>query len=323
MDHGPRHSKGAHHVRARDVNRECVMAAELGGLRTNRSSRRPPRRWGSAARISPPASARRSIMCRPTISPGRSSRCGTAPSPGTWTTSWMARSRPSASFPAPSRCCPSRSSTSTASYARCMTRWSECRSSISPIPWSEASSASSRKRTPGSASAGLPPCERAIRSSIGSTPWWTTRAPSGRTRSSSSSPTSPASAVSTWCRQSRKSVSEAIVPLILARDRGLRIDRLTDARELLVRELTAHLAADRSPRRTGVLRRAQVRAGGNRRAAAAAGVPPRPPRDGDAARGPERAPDAGRRGDLRGRSGGSGLPRLQRARSGRDSRATE
>ena len=38
-------------------------------------------------------------------------------------------------------------------------------------------------------------------------------------------------------------VSEAIVPLLLAQDRGIRIDRLTDARELLVRELTAHLAA--------------------------------------------------------------------------------
>ncbi len=38
-------------------------------------------------------------------------------------------------------------------------------------------------------------------------------------------------------------VTEAIVPLILAQDRGIRIDRLTDARELLVRELTAHLAA--------------------------------------------------------------------------------
>ena len=38
-------------------------------------------------------------------------------------------------------------------------------------------------------------------------------------------------------------VSEAVVPLILEQDRGLGIDRLTDARELLVRELRAHLAA--------------------------------------------------------------------------------
>jgi hypothetical protein len=38
-------------------------------------------------------------------------------------------------------------------------------------------------------------------------------------------------------------VSEAIVPLTLEHDRGLRIERLTDARELLVRELNAHLAA--------------------------------------------------------------------------------
>ena len=178
--------------------------------------------------------------------PRRSSGCGKAPSPGTWTTSWMARSRPSASSPAPSRCFPSKSSTSTASYARCTTRWSECRNCTSPIPRSEASSASSRKRTPGSASAGLPPCERAIRSSIGWTRWWTTPARSGRTRSSSSSPTSPASAGCYLVPSVEEVVSEAIVPLILARDPGLRIDRLTDARELL------RPRAHRSPGRPSV-----------------------------------------------------------------------
>ena len=38
-------------------------------------------------------------------------------------------------------------------------------------------------------------------------------------------------------------VSEAIVPLLVAQDPELRIERLTDARELLYGELTAHLAA--------------------------------------------------------------------------------
>jgi hypothetical protein len=38
-------------------------------------------------------------------------------------------------------------------------------------------------------------------------------------------------------------VNEVVVPLILAQDDGLRLDRLTDARELLVQELQAHLAA--------------------------------------------------------------------------------
>jgi hypothetical protein len=38
-------------------------------------------------------------------------------------------------------------------------------------------------------------------------------------------------------------VSEAIVPLLLARDPGLRLERLPDARELLHEELEAHLAA--------------------------------------------------------------------------------
>jgi hypothetical protein len=38
-------------------------------------------------------------------------------------------------------------------------------------------------------------------------------------------------------------VSETIVPLLVAQDPGLRLERLTDARELLYREISAHLAA--------------------------------------------------------------------------------
>jgi len=42
-------------------------------------------------------------------------------------------------------------------------------------------------------------------------------------------------------------VSEAILPLLRAQDPGLRIDRLTDARELLFHELSVHLEAIRRP----------------------------------------------------------------------------
>ena len=61
-----------------------------------------------------------------------------------------------------------------------------------------------RSRTSGSGPAGPRRFRRATRSSTGSTAWWTTPARSGRRRCGSWSPTSPASAGSTWCRRSRR-----------------------------------------------------------------------------------------------------------------------
>ena len=186
------------HIRLRRCPADTVLdRSQPTPAETSRSPRRPPRRPGAAGAL-PPA-ARRSSR-RPTSACGRAA-IGAAHG--------LLPRRPGGDDPGPSL--PHHPAARAAGLPALGHPHAALRAAPDaralfrrPAVRALASSARARRRTNGSGPAGRRRCRPGIRSSTGSTAWWTTPARSGRTRSGSSSRTSPVSAGCTWCRRSRK-----------------------------------------------------------------------------------------------------------------------